>query len=114
VQLFKRAAIKPPESLLKIRQEFDIKDPLFDKQWHVFNPLNRNRDTNLTAVWRHGVKGKGVVVGIVNDSIYMDSEDIKDQYCAPGSYEFNDYSAVPSQKTSEDAHGTRCAGENHR
>ena len=41
----------------------------------------------------------------------MDSLDLKDNYFAAGSYDFNDHTLVPKPKLRDDQHGTRCAGE---
>lgn len=41
----------------------------------------------------------------------MDSLDLKDNYFAQGSYDFNDHVSTPKPRLSDDRHGTRCAGE---
>jgi len=40
-----------------------------------------------------------------------DSEDLKDNFFAAGSYDFNDHTPLPKPRLADDNHGTRCAGE---
>ncbi|CAG8549100.1 10230_t:CDS:2, partial [Paraglomus brasilianum] len=87
-----------------------IEDPGFVNQWHLHNPIEHN-DLNLTDVWKEGITGKDVIVALVDDGLDMNSEDLAPNYFAEGSWDFNDNNPVPSPKLSDDAHGTRCAGE---
>jgi kexin len=41
----------------------------------------------------------------------MYSDDLKDNYFAEGSYDFNDNVLEPKPRLADDRHGTRCAGE---
>jgi kexin len=52
-----------------------------------------------------------VNVVIVDDGLDMTHEDLKGNYFAEGSWDFNDHGPTPSPKLSDDQHGTRCAGE---
>ncbi|KAL1921957.1 uncharacterized protein VTP21DRAFT_10599 [Calcarisporiella thermophila] len=97
--------------LMGIIKELDISDPGFSYQWHLFNDADPGNDINVTGVWREGVLGKGVVVAIVDDGLDVDSEDLKANFFASGSYDFNDHTAIPRPQLFEDTHGTRCAGE---
>jgi len=100
-----------PALVLETARDLQISDPLFPVQWHLLNPIQLGQDVNVTGVWREGHFGEGVVVSIVDDGLDMDSLDLKDNYFAAGSYDFNDHSLVPKPKLSDDQHGTRCAGE---
>jgi kexin len=88
-----------------------INDPIFHQQWHLFNPVQVGHDVNVTDVWLQGITGKNATVAIVDDGLDMYSDDLKDNYYAAGSYDFNDKGPEPRPRLSDDKHGTRCAGE---
>ncbi|BFZ53720.1 pheromone processing endoprotease [Savitreella phatthalungensis] len=91
--------------------EFALRDPIIDAQWHLFNRHFAGHDINVTGVWRQGIHGRGVTVSLIDDGIDMDSRDLGENYYAAGSYDFNDHNDRPSPKLFDDYHGTRCAGE---
>ncbi|KAJ2906436.1 hypothetical protein MKZ38_001796 [Zalerion maritima] len=95
----------------EVTSALDIKDPIFNEQWHLFNTIQVGHDVNVTDVWLSGVTGKNATVAIVDDGLDMDSDDLKDNYYAAGSYDFNDKGPDPKPRLSDDRHGTRCAGE---
>jgi kexin len=66
---------------------------------------------NVTDVWMQGITGHNATVAIVDDGLDMYSEDLKDNYYAEGSYDFNDNVLEPKPRLADDRHGTRCAGE---
>ncbi|KAG4304914.1 hypothetical protein PORY_001589 [Pneumocystis oryctolagi] len=99
------------EELEDIKKTLNIHDPIFNSQWHLFNIMDKDNDINVTGVWKQGITGKNVVVALIDDGLDMNSEDLKNNYYAPGSYDFNDHNPVPVPKLPEDTHGTRCAGE---
>ncbi|GBB93589.1 hypothetical protein RclHR1_00220023 [Rhizophagus clarus] len=90
---------------------YGIHDPGFKYQWHLINTLQVDHHINVTGVWKEGITGKGVVAAIVDDGLDFDSEDLKDNFYAAGSYDFNDHNPLPKPRLSDDNHGTRCAGE---
>ncbi|KAL5606406.1 hypothetical protein BROUX41_002823 [Berkeleyomyces rouxiae] len=92
-------------------EKIDIKDPIFKDQWHLINTEQPGHDVNMTDIWLEGITGNGSIVAIVDDGLDMYSEDLKDNYYAEGSYDFNDRSPEPKPRLSDDHHGTRCAGE---
>lgn len=94
-----------------IATRLEIKDPIFEEQWHIFNVKTPGNDLNVTDVWLQGITGKNVTACIVDDGLDMDSEDLKDNFFAEGSYDFNDHVDLPKPRLSDDRHGTRCAGE---
>ncbi|KKF95909.1 Protease KEX1 [Ceratocystis platani] len=94
-----------------IIQKLDIQDPIFKDQWHLLNTKQPGHDVNVTDVWLEGVTGSGSIVAVVDDGLDMYSKDLKDNYYAEGSYDFNDRSPEPKPRLSDDHHGTRCAGE---
>lgn len=95
----------------EIATRLEIKDPIFEEQWHLFNVVTPGNDINVTDVWTQGITGKNVTACIVDDGLDMYSADLKDNFFAEGSYDFNDHEDLPVPKLSDDHHGTRCAGE---
>ncbi len=96
---------------LEIAKSLDIQDPIFKDQWHLYNPIQLGHDVNVTGVWKQGITGKNSTVAIIDDGLDMYSDDLKDNYFAEGSWDFNDPGPEPKPRLSDDKHGTRCAGE---
>jgi kexin len=94
-----------------IARDLEIRDPIFEEQWHLYNPVQMGHDINVTDVWRQGITGHNATVAIVDDGLDMYSDDLKDNYFAEGSYDFNDKGPEPKPRLDDDRHGTRCAGE---
>ena len=103
-----QAAIK---RLDEIVAELDIQDPIFKDQWHLFNTDQVGHDLNVTGVWLEGVTGQGVISAVIDDGLDMYSEDLKANYYAAGSWDFNEDEPEPKPRLFDDKHGTRCAGE---
>ncbi|KAH8779928.1 subtilase [Diaporthe sp. PMI_573] len=105
----------PDERLITQRDDLvralDIHDPIFNEQWHLLNVRQIGHDINVTAVWLQGITGANATVAIVDDGLDMDSDDLRPNYYAAGSFDFNDRRADPRPVLSNDNHGTRCAGE---
>jgi kexin len=87
-----------------------IVDPGFTQQWHLFNTIQLGQDMNVSGVWLEGVTGKGVVTAVIDNGLDSSSEDLRANYYAPGSYDFNNQKPNP-QPNIDETHGTRCAGE---
>lgn len=110
---------KPDEALdpvaaneqTEISQKLSIEDPIFPEQWHLFNPVQRGHDLNVTGLWLEGITGNGSITAIVDDGLDFDSNDLKDNYFREGSYDFNNKQPDPRPQLVDDRHGTRCAGE---
>ncbi|KAI5479597.1 kexin [Pseudohyphozyma bogoriensis] len=92
-------------------KEFDIIDPLWSKQWHLVNGLVEENSINVTGVWSEGILGQGINVAMVDDGLDMHSDDLAANFHAEGSWDYNDNTALPEPRLSDDQHGTRCAGE---
>lgn len=118
-RLFKRAPIPVPElpidsSMLPIKEAeeiLQINDPSFERQWHLINPTFPGNDINVQKLWYDNITGKGVVAAIVDDGLDYENEDLKDNFCKEGSWDFNDNTNLPKPRLKDDYHGTRCAGE---
>lgn len=95
----------------EVAKELDISDPIFNEQWHLFNTVELGHDVNVTDVWIQGITGHNATVAIVDDGLDMYSDDLRDNYYAEGSYDFNDQTSEPKPRLADDRHGTRCAGE---
>lgn len=94
-----------------IAERNGILDPVFAQQWHLFNPVERGHDLNVSGVWAQDITGKNATVCIIDDGLDFESHDLADNYWAEGSYDFNDKGPKPAPRLSDDKHGTRCAGE---
>ncbi|KAI5821099.1 peptidase S8/S53 domain-containing protein [Pyronema omphalodes] len=99
------------QGMMDVAQKLDIHDPIFLEQWHLMNTVDKGHDVNVTGLWLEGITGHNATVAIVDDGLDMYSQDLKDNYFAEGSYDFNDHVAEPRPRLSDDRHGTRCAGE---
>ena len=95
----------------EIARKLSIRDPIFAEQWHLFNSRELGHDVNVTGLWMQGITGHNATVVVVDDGLDMYSDDLKDNYFAEGSYDFNDHTDEPRPRLAEDRHGTRCAGE---
>lgn len=73
-------------------------DPLFYSQWHL-QMVKATDDAD----------GSGVQIAIVDDGVQHVHEDLKQNYNGQLSWDFNDRDFDPSP-SSEDGHGTACAG----
>lgn len=113
VQLHKRLPIgdSSMEQIQNARILFNISDPLFDQQWHLINPNYPGNDVNVTGLWKENITGYGVVAALVDDGLDYENEDLKDNFCVEGSWDFNDNNPLPKPRLKDDYHGTRCAGE---
>ena len=95
-------------------------DPLFSRQWHLLNRGQngglRGIDANVVPVWGNfrgaGYRGRGVMIGIVDDGVQYTHPDLRPNYDASVDYDWNDLTpstAYPSQSNG-DFHGTSVAG----
>lgn len=117
-------AVHPPKALLLDQPDPDavqiqehvasvlgISDPTFRYQWHLLNTVQPGNDLNVSGVWLEGVTGEGVTTAIIDDGLDIDSLDLKPNYYAAGSYDFNDDTPEPRPRLRDDHHGTLCAAE---
>ncbi|KAF4973111.1 hypothetical protein FZEAL_9420 [Fusarium zealandicum] len=94
-----------------IMKTLEIADPIFTEQWHLYNAVQKGHDVNVTGLWLDGITGQNVTVAVVDDGLDMHSDDLKPNYFAEGSWDFNDNDPEPAPELADDRHGTRCAGE---
>lgn len=105
------ATDKAHQKLAQISSELDIHDPEFAAQWHLINLKYPGHDVNATGLWLEDILGQGIVTALVDDGVDAESEDIKDNFNADGSWDFNNNGKSPLPRLFDDYHGTRCAGE---
>ncbi|GAM82694.1 hypothetical protein ANO11243_006770 [Dothideomycetidae sp. 11243] len=121
-RLFKRqspaTSAVPPEPVdanvqkgLDIAKALAIQDPIFNEQWHLYNPKQLGHDINVTGLWKEGVTGKNSTTCFIDDGLDFHSDDLKDNYFAEGSWDYNNAGPDPLPRLDDDRHGTRCAGE---
>ena len=82
-----------------------IDDSLYACQWHVNNQHPGN--VNVEPVWEEGIKGEGVNVAVVDDGMYYDHEDLKDNVDTSLNH---DYTGRNDIYTPFEHHGTHVAG----
>ena len=95
-------------------------DPLFSRQWYLLNRGQnggvRGIDAHVVPAWGNfkgaGYRGRGVMIGIVDDGVQYTHPDIRPNYDASVDFDWNDQTpntAYPSQSNG-DFHGTSVAG----
>ena len=83
----------------------EISDPLFACQWYLGSSEWAN--VNAEPAWAAGVKGEGVNVAVVDDGMYHEHEDLKDNVAA----ELNrDYTGNEDIYSRFEHHGTNVSG----
>ena len=82
-----------------------IGDPLYACQWHLDSQHEGN--VNVESVWEEDIKGEGVNVAIVDDGMYYDHEDLKDNVNTTLNH---DYTGGNDIYTPFEHHGTHVAG----
>lgn len=97
----------------RVARKFVPNDPLFISQWHLLNWGQLGGvprvDINVTNVWSR-FRGKGVVVGIVDDGLQRTHPDLSKNVRVDVQYDFRDGDEDPSPSGNEDFHGTAVAG----
>ncbi|KAI2795015.1 Dibasic-processing endoprotease [Penicillium oxalicum] len=106
-----KADVKALAQQNRLMEALQITDPIFKDQWHLYNAAEPGHDLNVTGVWLEGITGKGVATAVVDDGLDMYSNDLKPNYFAKGSWDYNENSPEPRPRLSDDKHGTRCSGE---
>lgn len=102
------SSMKP---LQEVSEKLDINDPIFAQQWHLVNTLSPGNDVNVKNVWYSGNMGQDITVAVIDDGLDLYLDDLRDNFNAKGSWDFNDNTELPKPRLFDDYHGTRCAGE---
>jgi len=89
-------------------------DPLFTDQWHLENTGQGGgtpgEDVDITTVWDTFRASSNEVIAIVDDGLEISHEDLSPNIIAGKSWDYVDGDSDPSPGTSDDDHGTACAG----
>ena len=88
-------------------------DPYFHNMWNLRNVGQRGTvgvDLNVLAGWNRGSTGEGIVIAVVDDGVDLQHEDLYANARLDLAYNWNGGSANDASPTSNDAHGTACAG----
>lgn len=117
-------AVRPQIARLRVRTALPD-DPLFAQQWHLRNTGQNESpeglDLNVEGAW-DTVRGRGVVIGIVDDGALESHPDLAPNFDHALGYDFRDGDNDPSPDLvtpdaqepengpREDAHGTLVAG----
>jgi subtilisin family serine protease len=105
-----------------VQKRVRTNDPLFDATWHLF----RNPGINVEQAWQY-TKGKGIVVGVYDEGIDLEHEDLRENIIGYGNFNNptgqidmvqnaqdlnNNLENAPAPATNTDYnwHGTSCAG----
>ncbi|XP_064647611.1 neuroendocrine convertase 1-like isoform X2 [Lineus longissimus] len=104
------------EDIEKAKQLFN--DPYWHKQWYLVDTRTDKqqpkKDLHVLPVWNKGITGQGVVVTILDDGLEHNHTDLAQNYDPFASTDLNgkDNDPFPRyDRTNENKHGTRCAGE---
>jgi len=88
-------------------------DPIFPLQWNLRNTGQGGglvgADINVVSAW-DTVRGRGVVIGIVDDGLERTHPDLINNYVAAYSYDFANNDPDPMPVLATDNHGTAVAG----
>ena len=107
---YNRKLSRKPRGIFNTDNCCGFNDPQYSKQWYFSN--KRGVDMNIEGAWKQGITGKGVKVVILDDGVEKTHDDLKDNWDADASYDFNDNDFDPSPSVAEyHFHGTRCAGQ---
>jgi len=89
----------------RARQWTRIADPLYGQQWHL-----HAHPSSLETDHADGLKGANVTIAIVDDGLEHTHSDLRANYDALHSWDFNDLDADPMPGDARSGHGTAAAG----
>lgn len=70
----------------QVSDALEIRDPSFNKQWHLLNTISRGNDLNVSGVWQMGITGKGTRAAIVDDGLDYESEDLAPNFVSDNGF----------------------------
>ena len=89
-------------------------DVLFENQWHLNNTGQSGgtagEDVNIAAVWSTYTGSTNEIIGIVDDGLDINHEDLHENVLAGMSWDYVEGDDDPSQTGYYDGHGTNVAG----
>ncbi len=99
---YKSVGLRQQYKRKQYKRRVTVGDPLYPSQWHL-------HDNPFSVGVVEGATGKGVAVAIVDDGLQHSHPDLKKNYDAALSYDFNGHDGDPTPY-SYDSHGTSCGG----
>lgn len=82
-----------------------ISDPLYEDQWHL-----HSHPQSIDAEYADGLSGRNVSIAIVDDGLQHTHPDLRANYDAQHSYDYNDNDGDPAPGDARSGHGTAAAG----
>lgn len=84
-------------------------DPLYEQQWHLHGDSPSSIDVDQVSNY---TGGRGIVIAIVDDGLQWNHPDLRANYDARHSYNYNSGNSDtdPSPRSSQNGHGTSAAG----
>ncbi|MCL1530240.1 S8 family serine peptidase [Xanthomonas nasturtii] len=113
------ASAQGPASIRAQPRAPEPDDPLFRYQWHLLNNgqdvIADSRpvagvDLNIEPVHALGIRGQGVIVGVLDDGLDIRHPDLAANVVPGGSKNFADGSNDPTPRNPGEAHGTAVGG----
>lgn len=119
--VFDAAALRSASEVLWVEQQRQhprVKrlptDPLFADQWHLHNVGQAGGeegvDVNVAPVWSQGIFGASAQIAVVDDGLEHEHPDLRENYVAASSWDFNGDQPDPRPGSYLDDHGTAVAG----
>ncbi len=90
-------------------------DPLYGDQWHLYNSaqfagLLVGEDIHVEPVWNDGIKGRGMLLVVVDDALEIGHEDLSANIAFRMSWDYRQRDFDPTPVSSDSSHGTQVAG----
>ena len=87
-------------------------DPLWSKQWNLYNKDAPGHDINVLPVWQSGFTGKGVKIAMLDDGVWHEHADLFHAIDARLAWDIHaDRASAIPMNLEKEKHGTRCAGQ---
>ncbi|MGB5962119.1 MAG: S8 family serine peptidase [Coleofasciculaceae cyanobacterium] len=106
--------VAEPNIIIPQESHYRPNDPLYSRQWYLNNnggsEISVNSHINIEKAWDITRGIRSIVVAITDDAIDLNHPDFqgKGKIVAPRDFKDNDF--LPLPESSEESHGTACAG----
>ncbi len=106
--------IAEPNIIIEAQALYRPRDPLYPQQWY----LNHNGGNQLTAgshvdverAWDTTRGNRGIVIAVADDGMDLNHPDLQGAGKIVAPRDFKDRDFIPQPVSSEESHGTACAG----
>jgi len=103
-----------PEIVIPKQPHYRPKDPFYPQQWYLNHSggseLAANSHINVEKAWDITRGDRSVVVAVADDAIDLNHPDFQGTGKIVAPKDFKDQDFVPLPESSEESHGTACAG----